>query len=83
MTGGSTLDVITGGFYEDGLRNYAQVIDWNGTTLTASSSATWFTSSDTSAYSVAVGNMGSGNRIVESGQFWDGFRSNAQLTIWG
>jgi hypothetical protein len=83
LTGGNTLDIITGGSYNDGVRNYAQVIQWNRATLTAGSTATWFTISDTTAYSVTVGNLGTGNRIVESGQFWDNSRANAQLTIWG
>ncbi len=83
ITGGNTLDIVTGGGYNDGVRNYAQVIQWNSATLTAGSTATWFTVSDTTAYSVTVGNLGTGNRIVESGQFWDNTRANAQLTIWG
>ena len=31
----TSLDIVTGGFYNDGVRNYAQIIDWNGNTLAA------------------------------------------------
>jgi hypothetical protein len=84
LTGGTSLDIVTGGRYSDGTRNNAQVIDWNSATLTARSQATWFQTFDTQVSSVAIGNLPlTGNRIIAGGQFWDGTRSNAQITIWG
>jgi hypothetical protein len=84
VTGGTSLDIITGGSFNDGLRNYAQVIDWNSSTLAATSIATWFTTSNTQVYSVTTANFGlAGNRIVVAGACFDNFRENAQLTIWG
>ena len=84
FSGGSTLDIITAGTYSDGVRKFAQVIDWNSATLVSTSAASWFTNADTSANSVAFANFpGLGNRIVESGQYWDNVRSVAQVTVWG
>ena len=82
-TGGSSLDIITGGVYNDGLRNNGQLEDLVGASLLVSSATTWFQTSDTSANSVAVGNLGLGNRIVVGGSYFDNTRSVAQLTIWG
>jgi hypothetical protein len=81
-SGGSTLDIITCGSFNDNIRNNAQLIDWNGGTLTPNSATSWFLSSDTSANSVAIGNLG-GTHIVVAGSYFDGIRSEAQLTIWG
>jgi hypothetical protein len=84
FTGGSALDIVTAGSYNDGLRNNAQVIDWNSSTLVASNIATWFTTSGTSAKSVSIGNFGLiGNRIVTGGSCFDGVRENAQLNVLG
>jgi hypothetical protein len=79
----TSLDIVTGGLYNSGTQNYAQVIDWNGNTLTAISQSIWFTTSNTMVNSVAVGNTAIGNRIIASGQYWDTFRAQAQITIWG
>ena len=84
VTGGTSLDIITAGSYNDGLRNNAQIIGWTGSTLTASTFATWFVSSDTRANSVAVANIGVlSNRVIAGGSYFDGVRENAQITVWG
>jgi hypothetical protein len=84
LSGGSTLDIVTAGTYNDAVRKYAQIIHWSSATLTSNSIASWFVTSDTSANSVAIGNIsGYGNRIVEGGQYWDNIRAVAQVTIWG
>jgi hypothetical protein len=83
FSGGSTLDIVTVGSYRDAVRYYAQVVDWNSATLTSTSS-TWFTTGSTSANSVAIGTIpGAGTRIIESGQYWDTIRAQAQVTVWG
>jgi hypothetical protein len=82
-TGGSSLDIITGGAYNDGVRNCAQLVDWNGASFAVQSVATWYQTSNTMANSVAVGNIGSGNRIIVGGEYFDLVRENAQLMIWG
>ena len=84
MTGGTSLDVVTAGTFNDGTRSNAQIIEWNGATLVANTLATWFTTSNTGANSVALANFGlAGNRIVEGGSYFDLTRSVGQLTIWG
>jgi hypothetical protein len=84
ITGGSSLDIVSAGTFNDGARNNAQIIEWNGATLVANTLATWFSTSVTGANSVAIGNFGlAGNRIVEGGSYFDLARSVAQLTIWG
>ncbi len=82
-TGGANLDIITAGVFNDGARNNGHVENWNGPNLAFVSSVTWFTTSDTSANSVAIGNFGSGNRIVSGGSYWDLTKSTAQLLVWG
>jgi hypothetical protein len=83
FSNGNSLDIVTAGTYFDGTRNNAQLIDWNGNTLLTNSATNWFTTSDTGANSLAIGNFGSGNRIAVGGSFFDTIRANAQVTIWG
>jgi len=81
-SGGTSLDVVSGGLFNDGVRNSAQVIDFNGANLAVNSATNWFVTSDTQATSVAIGNFGLGNRIVAGGSNFDLIRANAELTIW-
>ena len=83
ITGGNSLDIVTGGYYNDGSLNNAQVISWNSTTLSQNSLANWFTIGSTQIASVATGDSGLGNRIVATGQYFDNTRSVAQLTVLG
>jgi hypothetical protein len=83
LTGGATLDIVTGGYFNDGARLNAQIVVFNGATLATTSSANWFISAGTSVNSVAIANVaGQGSRVVAGGSFFDSIRSNAQLTIW-
>jgi hypothetical protein len=83
VTGGASLDVVAGGYFNDSVRLNAQITEFNGATLSATSSANWFVTAGTTVNSVAIGNfVGQGNRIVACGSFFDNVRSNAQLTIW-
>jgi hypothetical protein len=84
MTGGASLDIVTAGSFNDGIRSNAQVIEWNGASVVAHSLATWFSTSNTDANAVALGNFGlAGNRIVVGGSYFDTIRSVGQLSIWG
>ncbi len=83
FTLGTSLDIVTGGSFNDGVRSNAQVISWNGASLTLTSAANWFTASNTAANSVAIGNTGFGNRIVSGGAYFDTSRSVAQIVTWG
>jgi hypothetical protein len=83
LTGGATPDIVTGGSYYDGSRSNAQVIVWDSATLSASSIATWFVTSETSVSSLAISEIGlTGNRVVTGGSYSDGLRGNAQITVW-
>ncbi len=84
ITGTQGLDIVTAGTFNDGTRNNAQLLDWKGVNLGLNSNpAWWFWISDTEANSVAIANLGAGNRIIVAGAYFDLVRSNAQLTIWG
>jgi FG-GAP-like repeat len=84
FTGGASLDIVTAGSYNDGLRNNAQLINWNSATLSPSTLATWFVTSGTTLSCASILDMGlAGKRIVASGSYFDSVRGNAQLTIWG
>jgi hypothetical protein len=86
FTGAANLDVISGGVYNDGLRNNAQLIVWNGATLVGQSMITWVGTSDTEINSIFNGNINlgaiSGNRVLVGGDYFDTARLNAQLTLW-
>ncbi len=86
FTGGTNLNIITGGSFNDGVRNNAQLIVWNGATLTGLSMMTWFTTSGTGINSIADQNviLGAiaGNRVVAGGEYYDNTFVNAQLTLW-
>jgi hypothetical protein len=82
-TGGTSLDIFTGGVFNDLSKNNAQLIDWNGASLTVISSTSWFQTSGTQVNSVVVANTGSGNRVIAGGSYFDLVRDNAQLSLWG
>ena len=84
ITGGLGLDIVTGGAFFDGTRWIAQLIVWNGVSLTAEKLTTWFWSGDTQISSVAVANVTGGTTldIVTGGAFFDGTRWVAQLIVW-
>lgn len=84
FSGGTSLNVVTGGTFFDGARNNGQVIVWNGATLAAVSTATWFTTSNTQVSSVGIVDYGiSGKRIAAAGQYYDSVRAVGSLTVWG
>ena len=78
-------EIVTGGQFNDGTRNNAQVIRWSGSTLTTEHIKSWYWTSNTSIKSVCVGELDndSSNEIVTGGAFYDGTRLNSQLTMWG
>jgi hypothetical protein len=76
-------EIVTGGSYDDGTRNVAQLCVWSGT-LSLKNVVTWYWTSTTYLTSVAVGDVVGGSRaeIVTGGWYDDGTRYNAQLGIW-
>jgi hypothetical protein len=82
-SGGSSLDIIIGGTFSDGVRDNAQLIDLSSADLSLKSTTSWQVTSNTENNAVAIGNVtGSGNRVVTGGSFFDGLQSNAQIIIW-
>jgi len=82
-TGGTSLDIVTGGHFNDTLRNNAEIADLNGSTLASLSYSSWWTTSNTEVYSVQIGVIPSfGNRVISGGETFDGTRANSQVTIW-
>ena len=79
------VEIVTGGTYNDGTRNVAQLCVWNGATLALEYVKTWYWTGNTVIYSVTVGNVDSefNSEIVTGGNYFDGFRVNAQITVWG
>ena len=57
VTGGTSLNIVTGGSFFDGTRDVAQLIVWNGATLVAEKITAWYWTSNTYINSVAVGNV--------------------------
>jgi hypothetical protein len=83
--GDTQMEVMTGGWYNDGTREVAQLVAWNGADLSYENVNTWYWTSDTGIYCVASGDMvlDSKPEIVTGGYFNDGTRKNAQLCLWG
>ncbi len=82
-SGGTSLDIVTCGTFNDLLRDNAQLVVWNGTTLAVNTQTSWFTTAATSANSIVIGNLGFGNRLITGGQYWDNTRAVAQIVVWG
>jgi exo-beta-1,3-glucanase (GH17 family) len=77
-------EVITGGYYNDGTRNNAQLVEWSGSTLTVDRLTGWYWTENTSINSIAIGDADSDGQaeLVSAGQFNDGSRDVAQLVVW-
>ena len=84
VDGDGQVEVVTGGYYNDGVRNIAQLVEWNGANLAVDRLNTWYWNSNTVVNSVALGDVdGDGQvEVVSGGYFNDGVRNVAQLTVW-
>lgn len=84
VDGDGSVEIVTGGSYNDGAYDSAQLIVWGGSDLTLETFAAWRWVSDTRINSVAVGDV-DGDSIIETvtgGNHNDNTRTVAQLTIW-
>ena len=74
---------MTGGYYYDGSRNIAQVVEWVGSGLAADRLTVWSWLSGTVMNSLALGDVdGDGQvEVVTGGHYFDGTRNIAQMVV--
>jgi hypothetical protein len=84
VSGGASLDIVSGGAFFDGTRYVAQVIDWNSATMTAQRLTSWYWFGDTTVNSLTIANLTGGTslNVITAGSYKDGTRENAQLIVW-
>jgi hypothetical protein len=84
VDGDGDVEIVTGGYYDDGTRWNAQLCVWDGATQALENVGTWHWTGDTSISSVAFGDVdGDGKQeIVTGGWYHDGTRFVAQLCVW-
>ena len=85
VDGDGQVEVVAGGYYNDGARDVAQLAVWSGSGLVAENMKSWYWTDNTVINSLAVGDVNSdfSNEIITGGVFYDGTRLNSQLTVWG
>ena len=84
VDGDGEIEIITGGYYNDGVRNVAQLIVWDGATLEVENLKVWYWTGNTVINSVALGQVDGDDavEIVTGGYYNDGVRDVAQLCVW-
>lgn len=84
VDGDGQIEIVSAGYFNDGARNVAQLIVWNGMSLAVERLTSWYWSGNTVINSVAVGDVDSDGQIeiVTGGSYFDGSRNNAQLVEW-
>ncbi len=84
IDGDAQVEIVTGGYYNDGTRNIAQLVVWAGSDLSVDRLTTWYWTSNTAIKSVATGDVDADGQaeIVSGGVFNDGARDVAQLVVW-
>jgi hypothetical protein len=80
----ASAEIVTAGYYNDGERNVAQLVVWDGSNLAVDTLTAWYWTGDTGINSVAVGNVDAdvSEEIVTAGYYDDGANVNAQLVVW-
>jgi hypothetical protein len=82
--GDAAVEIVSGGYYNDGTRSVAQLVVWNGVSFALENVNTWYWTSGTVVYGVAVGDVDGDAEmeIVTGGNYYDGTRDVAQLCVW-
>jgi parallel beta-helix repeat protein len=85
MDGDDQVEIATGGHFNDGARDLAQMVVWSGSILAVENIQTWYWIGDTAINSVCLSDINGdlSVEIVTGGAYHDGSRWNAQLTVWG
>ena len=83
VDGDTEVEIVTGGYYSDGGRDIAQLVVWDGATLTVENIMSWYWTGDTRINSVAVADVDGDDdmEIVTGGYYTDGVRI-AQMVTW-
>jgi hypothetical protein len=84
VDGDGHVEIVTGGYYFDGIRDVSQLVTWEGSTLTVKQVAVWFGGGNTAINCVVIGDVNDDGavEIVTGGNYYDGSRTIAQLTVW-
>jgi hypothetical protein len=88
VDGDGETEVVTGGYYNDGVRDVAQLCVWKGATLTLENVKTWYWTSNTYIQSVALADVNNDGKyeIVTGGHYNNGTLYDtqyvAQLCVW-
>ena len=84
VDGDDSVEIVTGGYYDDGTRDVAQLCVWNGASLALENVQVWYWEMYTTILSVAVGDVdGDGaTEIVSGGDYYVGTRWQVQLCVW-
>jgi hypothetical protein len=84
VEGDGKNEIVTGGTYNNGVFDVAQLCVWDGATLALENIKTWYWYFTTTITSVAIGDVeGDGkNEIVTGGTYWDSSHEVVQLCIW-
>jgi hypothetical protein len=82
--GDGRTDVVTGGYFNDGTRSNSQLCVWNGATLAYEDGKTWYWTSNTIIYAVALGDVDTNGNVetLTGGNYYDGSRDIAQICVW-
>jgi hypothetical protein len=77
-------EVVTGGYYFDGLEKVAQLHVWDGASLDVKDVKTWYWAGNTAVNSILVADMDNDllPEIATGGTFYSGSYENAQLIEW-
>ncbi|TRZ49006.1 MAG: hypothetical protein D4S01_09385, partial [Dehalococcoidia bacterium] len=78
------VEIVTGGYFNDGVRDVAQLVVWDGSTLEVEPLTVWYWTGDTRINSVAIGNVDPdiSEEILTAGYYDDSVNVNAQLVVW-
>jgi hypothetical protein len=83
VDGDGVAEIITGGYYQDGVREVAQLVVWNGTTFTVENLAVWYWTGDTRINAIDVANVdGDAQLEIVTGGYYTDAQRIAQLVVW-
>jgi hypothetical protein len=84
VDGDGAIEIVSGGYYNDGNVWIAQLAVWNSNMNTLENVKSWYWTSNTQVSSVAAADVDADGvvEIVTGGSYFDGTRWVAQLSVW-